>query len=448
MKLASSFLALAVAILTIPAILAAQIIETTGSTAVMGGEYNVMNNVWGATTAQRLEVDLDGTYFKVVLSEHNNSGGSVASYPAIFKGCHWGWCTTKDNPMPIKVSDIDSAPFTWRVDTKDVSGTWNTAFEAWFDDAKSGTTYTGELMIWIDYAGGAGPGGSKVGSVNIGGHSWDVYFAAWTQNYIAYKITTVTDSVSVDLKDFIHDALTRGYLSTKLYMVAMEAGFEIWRGGQGLTTLSYSADVVPGGYEDNYAPVPFALRLPLNNRSVKTMINTFKWLEALDGNSDPIEYIFHLFGTGLDTVVTQIYEDSLVFDGINCLLPNTTYTWFVEATDGIDTTASMTQRKFITPVATVIDVANKAPGQFFLSQNFPNPFNSQTEIQFELQKSAPIELSIFDVKGKMVRTMISGSYRSGQHKVLFDASDLPSGIYFYQLKTPYQVQRRKCLYIK
>lgn len=169
--------------LLLPVSIAAQnIIETTGSTSVMGGEYNVMNNVWGqgaGVGAQKLEVDLDGTYFKVILSEHNST--SVASYPAIFKGSHWGWATTKNNPMPMVISEITSAPFTWVIDTTGVSGTWNCAYESWFNETGTGSNYTAELMIWINYHGGAGPGGSVVDTVEIGGYTWHVFFAPWTR---------------------------------------------------------------------------------------------------------------------------------------------------------------------------------------------------------------------------------------------------------------------------
>jgi cellulose 1,4-beta-cellobiosidase len=224
------------------------------STTVMDGEYNVMNNVWGSGAGvgdQCLELDASSSYFKVSLSTHNNS--SVASYPAIFKGCHWGWCTTKSNPMPVPVSEIGSAPFTWAIRTDSASGTWNSALDIWFDDASSfNNDYDAEMMIWIGYHGGAGPAGSKQATVQIGGLTWDLYFVAWSSwNYIAYKITSPVDSVSLDLKDFIHDSITRGYLYTPWYLHAIEAGFEIWSGGQGLTTRSFSADVLytPSGVE-------------------------------------------------------------------------------------------------------------------------------------------------------------------------------------------------------
>ncbi len=216
---------------------------------VMGGEYNVSNNVWGdgeGVGDQCLNVDPDTTFFEVSLSTHDDPG--VCSYPFIYKGCHWGWCTSKDNPLPKKISEIASAPMTWVISTEGASGTWNAAYESWFAADSSGSDYNGEMMIWIDYNGGATPGGSKVGTVNLGGHEWDVYFAEWWVNYIAYRLKSAADSVSLDIRDFIHDAVTRGYLETDWYMHNMEAGFEIWRDGQGLTSHSFSGSVIEGVY--------------------------------------------------------------------------------------------------------------------------------------------------------------------------------------------------------
>lgn len=223
---------------------------------VLDGEYIISNNVWGSGTGvgdQCLEIYPDSTYFKVSLSTHDDN--NVCSYPFIFKGCHWGHCT-QGSGMPVKIDEIKSAPFTWIISTEGVAGTWNAAFEAWFDPTGSGTDYTGELMVWINYGGGATPGGSKVGEKEIGGYLWDVFYAEWWVNYIAYRLKTASNNISIDFREFINDAVTRGYLEESWYMHNMEAGFEIWRNGQDLTTFSYSSSVVEGIYtgqhDDSY----------------------------------------------------------------------------------------------------------------------------------------------------------------------------------------------------
>jgi len=218
---------------------------------VLDGEYQVLNNVWGATTTQCIEVDANSTYFSVILSEHDQS--DVASYPFILKGRHFGNANTQNSGMPVRVSKIVTAPFSWNISTAGVSGTWNAAYESWFSITGGTEPNAAELMIWIDSAGGAWPAGSYQGTVYIGGHNWDVYhlwpcpWGNW-DHYIAYKITTPTDSVNLDFKDFIDDSVSRGYIDPNWYLDNMEAGFEIWRDGQGLTTNSFSGSV----YDDEW----------------------------------------------------------------------------------------------------------------------------------------------------------------------------------------------------
>jgi cellulose 1,4-beta-cellobiosidase len=220
---------------------------------VLGGEYRVNNNIWGASTAQEVTVYPDSTYFSVTYSEHDQS--TVASYPFIQKGPHWGYTNTLDSGLPIEVSDVVAAPFAWSVDTNDAGGTWNVAYESWFSKTLANATTPGtnpdaaELMIWIDWQGDIGPGGSKVATaVPIGGYNWDVYHASpWStwDHYIAYKVTTPANYVELDLKDFMDDSLTRGFLDPAWYLDNMEAGFEIWQDGQGLTSNSFSGSVIP-----------------------------------------------------------------------------------------------------------------------------------------------------------------------------------------------------------
>jgi cellulose 1,4-beta-cellobiosidase len=210
---------------------------------VMGGEYRINNNVWGETPGEQcITAYPNSTYFSVVHSTHNSSG--VAAYPFIYKGCHWGGCT-QNSGLPIRVSELTTVPFVWSVDTNSAGGTWNVAYESWFSWAGGTAPDHLEMMIWIDYHGGAGPAGSLQGTVSIGGHSWQVYYVDWSGSagwqYMAYKITSPVSYVRLDLKDFIDDAIIRGFLDPSSYLDNLEAGFEIWRNGEGLTSNSFSA---------------------------------------------------------------------------------------------------------------------------------------------------------------------------------------------------------------
>ena len=75
-----------------------------------------------------------------------------------------------------------------------------------------------------------------------------------------------------------------------------------------------------------------------------------------------------------------------------------------------------------------------APVNFVLEQNYPNPFNPSTKITFSLAVDSKVSLKVFDVLGQEVTKLITTNMTAGVHEVVFDASSLNSGVYFYQLE--------------
>jgi subtilisin family serine protease len=80
-----------------------------------------------------------------------------------------------------------------------------------------------------------------------------------------------------------------------------------------------------------------------------------------------------------------------------------------------------------------VEVVVGSPVEFSLMQNYPNPFNPMTTIEFSIPEKADISIMIYSALGELVSTLTSGSYNAGYHKLNFDASSLPSGMYMYQL---------------
>jgi hypothetical protein len=74
------------------------------------------------------------------------------------------------------------------------------------------------------------------------------------------------------------------------------------------------------------------------------------------------------------------------------------------------------------------------PQGFTLHQNYPNPFNPETKIRFDLPQEARVDVAVFDLLGRRVSTLVSGPKAAGTHSVVFSASGLSSGVYFYQLQ--------------
>jgi hypothetical protein len=88
------------------------------------------------------------------------------------------------------------------------------------------------------------------------------------------------------------------------------------------------------------------------------------------------------------------------------------------------------------------------PETFSLNQNYPNPFNPITTISFVIGHSSFATLKVFDVNGKEIATLVSKELPAGEYKRTFDASNLPSGIYFYQLKAGNFTQTKKMTLLK
>lgn len=89
------------------------------------------------------------------------------------------------------------------------------------------------------------------------------------------------------------------------------------------------------------------------------------------------------------------------------------------------------------------------PREISLKQNYPNPFNPTTVIEFELTQNQQVDLEVFDMMGKKVRTLLHGELKSaGQHAVSFAARDLASGVYIYRLKAGTKIFTRKLTLIK
>ena len=80
-----------------------------------------------------------------------------------------------------------------------------------------------------------------------------------------------------------------------------------------------------------------------------------------------------------------------------------------------------------------IEVDVNQPIEFNLSQNYPNPFNPSTTIKFSLAFNSKVEMKVFDVLGQEVISLINKEMQAGYHEVVFDASPLSSGVYFYRI---------------
>ena len=91
---------------------------------------------------------------------------------------------------------------------------------------------------------------------------------------------------------------------------------------------------------------------------------------------------------------------------------------------------------------------NQIANDFRLEQNFPNPFNPSTSISFNMPEAGFVKISVFDISGKLVSTLVNGYKNAGNYELNFNASNLASGTYFYRMETNGFTEVKKMMLVK
>jgi hypothetical protein len=149
-----------------------------------------------------------------------------------------------------------------------------------------------------------------------------------------------------------------------------------------------------------------------------------------------------LLARGATAVAGTVTSDDAVavFSPTSALLPNTLYTATI--TTGVkDLAGNAMASAYVWTFTTAAVTDAQTPGVrndgFMLSQNFPNPFNPSTSIQYRLETADQVTLKVYNMLGHEVATLVNGRQEAGNHTVLFNADDggrhLPSGMYTYRL---------------
>jgi Cleaved Adhesin Domain/Secretion system C-terminal sorting domain len=204
--------------------------------------------------------------------------------------------------------------------------------------------------------------------------------------------------------------------------------------------------------KENLAPYNFSLIFPEQQQIISLSDSTqFSWQPSFDPNLDDLFYKLQISGNDLDTLFTGIIDTSVSISCGDFLAENSTYSWTVFADDSLLETQSMETWQIKTSTATSVnDALSEVPIKMQLMQNYPNPFNPETIITFNLASSEFIELSVYNISGQKIATLINDYMQAGQYKSVFNAAayQLSSGVYIYQLKSINSIEKRKLLFIK
>ena len=218
-----------------------------------GGKYVLSVDEWDSTAAMCVSTD-GGADFTVQSSSIAQSGSqqyTPGAYPDIIAGRHpFGGNPYSANPdgLPLAVSAINSGVVTsWSTTENSNDGTYDVAYDNWFDPSSAPSLPTGEeMMIWLNHN-GAQPAGSVVATATLDGIPFNIWASQMTNSSgghwedVSFVMANTTSSVTnLQLAPLVQESIKLGYMQSSWYLDAIEAGFEIWQNGTGLATNSFS----------------------------------------------------------------------------------------------------------------------------------------------------------------------------------------------------------------
>lgn len=130
--------------------------------------------------------------------------------------------------------------------------------------------------------------------------------------------------------------------------------------------------------------------------------------------------------------------------------------WIVFNKDSL-TFSNIFGRKMNWSFVNIKKISSEIPSNFRLSQNYPNPFNPVTRIKFDIPNSVPplkgdrgmtVSLKIFDLLGRELATLVNEAFHPGTYEIQWDATNFPSGVYFYQLTAGDYSEQKKMVLLK
>jgi hypothetical protein len=180
-------------------------------------------------------------------------------------------------------------------------------------------------------------------------------------------------------------------------------------------------------------PVAPTLLLPLDN-SVNILQNPyFLW----DSNFYAVSYEIQI---STDSLFGSVNFDTVVANTpftirLGVLSLNTKYFWRVKAFNALGQSPWSTVFRFRVRPTGIVNISGEIPTEYKLFNNYPNPFNSQTKIKFQVPKDGDVRLRIYDVSGKEVGEILNNHLRAGVYESNWNAGYLASGVYFYLLES-------------
>jgi hypothetical protein len=255
-------------------------------------------------------------------------------------------------------------------------------------------------------------------NINVDPRFADDKFRLWPWSQCIDRILPDSMNIMIDSTDF--------FGNNRLFNEKADIGAVEFVGTKQNFSIGFSADKITGDYP---------LRVTFSDTSSEKEITALKWDFDNDGewdtfDSSEVSYTYERPGTFSVSMLAMVADSIPVF-----ILQN----------DLIEVTGEMT--------AVNDEEPTQIPEKFYLSQNFPNPFNPTTQIRYGIPTSSVVKLEIYNIRGERVAILEKGQKAAGRYSVLWNGKNnrgetMPSGIYLYKLQSENFVGMKKMFLVK
>ena len=385
-------------------------------------EYNPLTNTWDDTTKTPMPTPRKGAAYGVIDNKIYVAGGTeVANYTAskkleVYDPATDTWIDTLDtmdyamySPTGAVINDkfyvigglLGYAPWTGQR----IVQMYDPTIDKWFrkadlNDARVGHTTNG--IADTIYA----IGGDKQPPIIRSVEKYDSNSNSWTR---------------IDSLPFVKTSHTASVFKNAIYLISGST-----------TSLLAGFTPTPAVYSFIITtPAAPILIEPENNATLISDTVKFVWHQSY---AEVEKYWLELDTT--DQFSAPIFTHSTITDTTylySNLQDDKQYWWRVKANNSLGWGEFSEVRTFVAEIPSSVEEDNQLPTMFSLEQNYPNPFNPSTKIKYYIPDLSFVTLKVYDVLGNEVSTLVDEEKPVGSYEVVFDATKLPSGVYFYQL---------------
>jgi hypothetical protein len=370
------------------------------------------------------------------------AGVAAAAVPTVLSPTSGS--TNQPASLTLKVGKTsDASRYQWQVSTEPTFATFFT------NAVTADTTFAGEFngnqTFYLRVRGMNDLGASAFSTVDIftimtpPGRTTLVSPANSTQNVISDSVLLVwrlvSNAASYNLQvSTVNGSTTYTGITDTTYMV---------RGLARLTNYTWKVEAINAGGTSYYtgtfafttiiaAPAVPSLVSPASAATNVNRLTRFVWNSALNAAKYRLQ-------VALDNGFVTVVSDTVVFQDTTATLltpldGQSDYYWHVNAQNIGGISGFSTFKLFSTGDALGVDeLVNEIPQVFDLHQNYPNPFNPSTTISFDVPKNAHVNVVIYDVLGRVVTTLVNEVKAANRYRVVWDASNVSTGVYFYRM---------------